>query len=147
LSRVASRADEPATRPTEAELAILAVLWQLGPATVRQVHEQLGRATGYTTVLKLMQIMTEKGLLVRDERSRTHVYRAAVPQERTQRKLVGDLLHRAFGGSVRKLLVAALSDQRASPQELDEIRKLIDEHAQPRRKRSRKSDTSEGGDS
>ena len=114
-------------RPTESELAILAVLWRRGPSTVRDVYDELGAATGYTTVLKLMQIMADKGLVKRDERARSHVYRASAPQERMQSKLVGELLRRAFGGSIRKLMVAALSAERASPEELDEIRKLIDE--------------------
>ena len=114
-------------RPTEAELRILAVLWEHGPLTVRKVFEHLDGKTGYTTVLKLMQIMADKDLLLRDERGRSHIYIPAVPQERTQKRLVGDLVHRAFGGSLRKLLVAALSSQRTSPQDLQEIRKLIDE--------------------
>jgi predicted transcriptional regulator len=114
-------------RPTESELQILAVLWQRGPCTVREVHEAMGRESGYTTVLKFMQIMTDKGLLARQRRGKQHVYRPAVAAEKTQTHIVGDLLDRAFGGSVRKLLVAALSADRAKPAELNEIRKLIDE--------------------
>ena len=117
-------------KPTEAELQILQSLWRHGAATVREVHEDLatrGARTGYTTALKLMQIMTDKGLLVRDERGRTHVYRAAHPEAATQRRLAADLMSRAFGGSARKLVAAALSSRRATPQELDEIRRLIDE--------------------
>lgn len=124
-------------KPTESELAILSVLWRRGPSTVREVYDELAAQTGYTTVLKLMQIMADKGLVKRDERSRSHVYRAAVPQERTQSKLVGELLRRAFGGSIRKLMVAALSAERATPEELREIRKLIDD--------AEKSNASGGG--
>ncbi len=116
-------------RPTDAELTILRVLWQRGPSTVRQVVDQLSRdrPTGYTTVLKLLQIMTEKRLVLRDERQRSHVYRAALPEARTQRQLVGELLERAFGGSARKLVVQALAAKKASPAEIAEIRKLLDE--------------------
>jgi len=116
-------------RPTDAELAILRVLWQRGASTVRQVQEELNRcrSTGYTTALKLMQIMTEKGLVVRDESQRTHVYEARVAEEQTQKQLVRDLLDRAFGGSSRKLVMQALSVNRASPEELAQIRQLLDE--------------------
>ena len=114
-------------KPTEAELAILQSLWRRGTATVREVHEDLGARTGYTTILKLMQIMTDKGLLLRDERGRTHVYRAAHAEAATQRRLAADLINKAFGGSARKLVAAALSSRRATPQELDEIRRLIDD--------------------
>lgn len=116
-------------RPTDAELAILKVLWQRDASTVRQVMERLckERPTGYTTVLKLMQIMTEKGLVERDESQRTHVYKAAYSQGQTQRQLVDDLLDRAFGGSARNLVMQALSSRRASTEELEEIRKLLDE--------------------
>jgi len=116
-------------RPTDAELAILRVLWQRGASTVRQVQDELNRyrSTGYTTALKLMQIMTEKGLVVRDESQRTHVYEARVAEEQTQRQLVRDLLDRAFGGSSRKLVMQALSVKRASPKELAQIRRLLDD--------------------
>ena len=114
-------------KPTEAELQILQVLWRRGPSSVRDVHVDLGQRTGYTTVLKLMQIMTDKGLLVRDDRERSHIYRAAQPEAHTQRRLAGDLMQRAFGGSARKLIAAALSSRRATAQELDEIRTLLDE--------------------
>src|SRR5262249_35095931 len=116
-------------RPTEAELSILAVLWRLGPSTVRAVQEELARSqeTGYTTVLKLLQIMIEKGLVTRDDSQRTHVYNAAVAQEQTQRQLVGHLLERAFSGSARQLVMQALSTKPSSREELGEIRKLIDE--------------------
>jgi predicted transcriptional regulator len=115
-------------RPTDAELAILRVLWERGPSTVRQVHEVLGRdrQAAYTTALKLLQIMTEKGLVERDERDRTHVYRARLGEEQTQRQLVRDLVDRAFGGSAMKLVLQALATRRASPEELRDIRKAID---------------------
>jgi predicted transcriptional regulator len=116
----------PHRKPTDAELAILNVLWERGPSTVRQVAEVLGREAGYTTVLKLMQIMTEKGLVTRDEASRTHVYAAAYSEGQTQRQLVSDLLERAFGGSAAKLVFQALATNRATPEELAEIRKLLD---------------------
>jgi predicted transcriptional regulator len=115
-------------RPTGAELAILQVLWQRGPSTVREVTEQLQaeRATGYTTTLKLLQIMADKRLVERDESQRSHVYRAAEPRESTQRTLVANLLKTAFGGSAPQLVLQALSTKRATKQELDEIRKLLD---------------------
>lgn len=116
-------------KPTEAELAILRVLWDRGPSTVREVTEALHdeRGTGYTTALKLLQIMTEKGLVRRDDSARSHVYQASVPAATTQRQLVGDLLDKVFGGSARQLVVQALSAKRASPEELAEIRKLLDQ--------------------
>jgi predicted transcriptional regulator len=116
-------------RPTEAELSILSVLWRLGPSTVRAVHQELNQSqqTGYTTVLKLMQIMAEKGLVRRDEAERSHVYEAAVAQEKTQRQLLGHLLERAFGGSAQQLVMQALATKKASPEELHEIRKLIEQ--------------------
>ena len=116
-------------RPTKAELAILRVLWDRGPSTVRNVtaalHEE--RGTGYTTALKLLQIMTAKGIVRRDESSRAHAYEAVASAETTQRQLVGDLLDRAFGGSARQLVLQALSAKRASRGELAEIRRLLDE--------------------
>lgn len=114
-------------RPTGAELEILQVLWDRGPSTVREVQDNLSRArpTGYTTVLKLLQIMKEKGLVVRDEGNRTHVYQARLREEETQRQLVGDLLDRAFGGSAQKLVMRALSSKEVSPEELAEIRDLL----------------------
>ena len=117
-----------APRPTDAELAILRILWERGPSTVRHVHEQLARdrPAAYTTALKLLQIMTEKGLVERDERERTHVYTARLSEGQTQRQLVRDLLDRAFGGSASKLVMQALATRRASPGELREIRKIID---------------------
>lgn len=114
-------------KPTDAELAILAVLWEAGPSTVRSVHETLNadRETGYTTVLKMLQIMTEKGLVQRDESQRSHVYRARIPREQTQAQLVKDLLHKAFGGSAANLAMSALSQKAASPEELAAIRTLL----------------------
>ncbi len=116
-------------RPTDAELAILRVLWRLGPTTVRAVHDELSREenTGYTTVLKMLQIMTEKGLVKRDESERSHVYEPAFSEQSVQRRLVGHLLERAFGGSAPQLVLQALAAKKSSPQELAEIRKLIDE--------------------
>jgi predicted transcriptional regulator len=124
-------------RPTEAELEILRVLWERGPSTVRQVHEALAtaRETGYTTTLKLMQIMADKGLVTRDESSRTHIYTPRVPQETTQRQLVTDLVDRAFGGSAAELVLRALSSHTTSDDELREIRKLIDEARDEREER------------
>jgi predicted transcriptional regulator len=116
-------------RPTQSELEILAVLWDSGPATVREVQEALDarRPTGYTTVLKLLQIMTEKGLVRRDERERAHRYAPKLPREKTEQQIVGDLLDRAFGGSSSRLVMRALSSRRASPEELDRIRQLLNE--------------------
>ena len=115
-------------RPTDAELAILRILWERGASTVRQVHEVLSRErpSAYTTALKLLQIMTEKGLVRRDETDRTHVYHARLSEEQTQRQLVRDLVDRAFGGSASKLVMQALAGKRTSAEELTEIRKLID---------------------
>jgi predicted transcriptional regulator len=117
-------------RPTNAELEILTVLWIRGPSTVREVHEAIAarKPTQYTTVLKLMQIMAEKGLLRRDERQRAHIYETARPQEQTQRQLAGDLLQRAFNGSAKGLMMGALSSRKASREELSELRKLLDEY-------------------
>jgi BlaI family transcriptional regulator, penicillinase repressor len=112
-------------KPTDAELGILRVLWTRGPSTVRQVAEHMGRETGYTTVLKLLQIMTEKRLVTRDESSRTHIYAPASTQEQTERQIVSDLVDRVFEGSAAKLVLQALAGTKASPEELDEIRKLI----------------------
>lgn len=116
-------------RPTDSETEILAVLWEQGPSTVRQVHEIVGdrRGVGYTTVLKLLQIMTDKGLVEREARGRSHVYRASTPREQTQQKLVDDLVDRAFGGSASALVMRALGGRPASRAELEEIRKLLDE--------------------
>jgi BlaI family penicillinase repressor len=116
-------------RPTDAELSILRVLWRRGPSTVRQVHEELAQRgpTGYTTVLKMLQIMTEKGLVERDDSERAHVYVARRPEEQTLGQLVGDLLDRAFEGSASRMVLRALESRPASPEELAEIRRLLDE--------------------
>ena len=116
-------------RPTDAELEILKVLWRRGPSTVREVFDVLSetKQTGYTTVLKFMQIMSEKGLVRRDETERAHRYEAALAEDETQRRLVGDLLWKVFDGSARKLVLHALSAERASAEELSEIRRMLDE--------------------
>lgn len=115
--------------PTDAELQILSVLWRDGPSTVRDVHEALATVqdTGYTTVLKLMQIMAQKGFVERDETNRSHVYRAAITEEQAQRGLLGQLMDKAFSGSAAQLVMRALSMQPSSAVELDEIRSMIDE--------------------
>jgi predicted transcriptional regulator len=115
-------------KPTDAELAILQALWAKGPSTVRQVAENMaegGRESGYTTILKTLQIMTEKRLVVRDESARTHVYSAAYTEDQTQRQIVTDLLDKVFDGSAAKLVMQALAAKKASPEELAEIRKLL----------------------
>lgn len=115
-------------RPTEAELTILRVLWEGGPATVREIYKVLSaeRPTGYTTVLKLLQIMTEKGLVERDESRRPQIYRPAYSQQQTQRQMVGDLLQKVFGGSVKALVLQALESKRSSPKELEAMERLLD---------------------
>ncbi len=117
-------------RPTDAELEILTILWSRGPSTVREVHETIieRKPAQYTTVLKLLQIMAEKGLVQRDESERAHRYEASRPREWTQRQLAGDLLQRAFGGSARSLMLGALSARKASKKELTEMRRLLDEY-------------------
>ena len=121
--------DRELPRPTDAELEILKVLWRRGPSTVREVFETMSetKGTGYTTVLKLMQIMADKGLVVRDESERAHRYEPAAPEDETQRRIVGDLLRKAFDGSAKKLVMQALSTERASAEELSEIRRMLDE--------------------
>ena len=121
-------------RPTDSELAILRILWERGPSTVRQVHEALAesRETGYTTTLKLMQIMADKDLVTRNESARTHVYAAAAAEQETQQQLVRDLVDRAFGGSAAALVLQALSAEDTSAAELREIRKLIDDYREKR---------------
>jgi len=116
-------------RPTDAELAILRVLWRRGPSTVKDVHDELDRRapTGYTTTLKQLQIMAEKGLVTRDESQRAHLYAARRPEEQTQSQLVGDLLDRAFEGSASRLVMRALSSRPASAEELEEIRELLNQ--------------------
>jgi len=126
-------------RPTDAELAILRVLWERGPSTVRQVHDVLlrERPTAYTTALKLLQIMTEKGLVRRDETERTHVYHPRLSEEQTQRQLIRDLLDRAFAGSSSKLVMQALATTRASADELVEIRRMLERGKERDRESSR----------
>ena len=121
--------DDPLPLPTDAELDILAVLWRLGQATVREVHEALGKDNGYTTTLKQMQLMLDKGLVTRSERFRSHVYEARAPKEQTQKQIAGDLLRRAFDGSARSLVMGALSAKPASAEELDEIRAMVERFA------------------
>ena len=113
--------------PTDRELAILGILWNNGASTVRQINEEMNKQqrTGYTTTLKFMQIMTEKGLLVRDGSRFQHIYKPAISEERTQNQVVGDLLERAFSGSAEKLVMRALSARKVSPRELAKIKKLI----------------------
>ena len=118
--------------PTDAELDILGVLWRLGPSTVREVHKELDKNRGYTTTLKQMQVMTEKGLLVRNERYRTHIYEARAPKERTRRAIAGDLMKRAFDGSAKELMMGALGAKPASDEELTEIRRMLDDLARKR---------------
>jgi len=113
-------------KPTDAEIAILRVLWTRGPSTVRDVAEAMGREGAYTTVLKLLQIMTDKGLVRRDESARSHVYKATASEDQTKRQLVADLLDKVFEGSSAKLVLQALSTRTASPEEIDEIRTLLD---------------------
>ncbi len=117
-------------RPTDGELEILTVLWSRGPATVREIHEVIAKhkPTQYTTVLKTLQIMAEKGLVRRDENQRAHIYEAALPRESTQKQLAGDLLQRAFNGSAARLMQGALSARKASKTELAELRKILDEY-------------------
>jgi len=124
-------------RPTDAELEILTVLWSIGPATVRDVYEVIRRRrrAQYSTILKFMQIMAEKGLVRRDESERAHVYEPAKPREWTQRQLAGDLLQRAFSGSAKALMIGALSARKASKEELAELRKLLDEFSAEQKRR------------
>ena len=122
--------DASPQKPTAAELQILQVLWERGPSTVREVHDALQeeKALGYTTVLKLMQIMTTKGLVRRDENQRAHVYEAQQPAEKTKRQFAADMLERVFDGSARELMLHALASQRSTRQEIEELRNLLDEH-------------------
>ena len=121
-------AKQDTLQPTDRELTILGILWDNGPSTVRQVNDAMNqtKATGYTTTLKLMQIMTEKGLLIRDESQFKHIYRPAISEEKTQRQLVGDLLQRAFSGSAEKLVMRALSAKKVSAKELTKIKRMIE---------------------
>jgi predicted transcriptional regulator len=133
VDTVADMKNTSRKKPTAAELAILRVLWTRGPSTVREVAEVMDREDAYTTVLKLLQIMTEKRLVRRDVAERTHVYAAAYSEDQTQKQIVTDLLDRVFDGSAAKLVLQALATGKASPSELTEIRKLIDQHRGGRR--------------
>ena len=121
---------EPLQKPTSSELEILRVLWARGPSTVREVHQALSekKSLGYTTVLKLLQIMTAKGTVRRDEDHRAHVYQACQPATETKRQLVGDVLQRVFEGSASELMIHALEGRRTSKKELEELRRLLDEY-------------------
>lgn len=118
--------DKSAVKPTEAELTLLNILWQMGPATVRQIHDTVSitQKTGYTTVLKILQIMHEKSLVIRDETNRAHVYAAANSETHTQSSLIKDLISKAFGGSTSKLVMRAI-DESTSAEEIDDIRQLL----------------------
>src|SRR3989475_3694606 len=121
---------EPLQKPTASELEILRVLWARGPSTVREVHQELRerKSLGYTTVLKLLQIMTAKGTVVRDEEQRAHVYQAFQPAQKTKRELAGDVLQRVFGGSASDLMMHALEGRRTSRHEIEELRRLLDDY-------------------
>jgi BlaI family transcriptional regulator, penicillinase repressor len=120
------RASEP-PMPTAAEIDILAVLWRLGPATVREVHEELGKDSEYNTTLTQMRLMTDKGLLKRSERFRNHVYEPAMPSVQMQQRIAGDLMQRVFGGSVKGLILGALGARKVTGDELTEIRRMIND--------------------
>ena len=122
-------------KPTASELEILRVLWNRGPSTVRDVHEALSekRDLGYTTVLKLLQIMTTKGTVRRNETQRAHVYEACLPAEQTKQQLAGDMLQRVFEGSASQLMMHALAGRKSSPEEINELRRLLDDHERSRR--------------
>lgn len=112
--------------PSDAELGILTLLWERGPSTVRQVHEALAKDTGYTSTLKQMQVMHEKGLLRRRDDSRSHIYEPAIANEQAHAQFAGALMDRVFGGSARNLVLGALTAKRASAKELDEVRRILD---------------------
>lgn len=122
-------------KPTTSELEILRVLWSRGPSTVRDVHDALSekKSQGYTTVLKLLQIMTAKGSVRRNETQRAHVYEACLPAEQTKRQIAGDVLQRVFEGSASQLMMHALAGRKSSPEEISELRRLLDEHERSRR--------------
>jgi BlaI family transcriptional regulator, penicillinase repressor len=122
-------------KPTASELEILRVLWRRGPSTVREVHEALSqkKSLGYTSVLKLLQIMTTKGTVRRNETQRAHVYEAGIPAEQTKRQIAGDVLQRVFEGSASQLMMHALAGRKTSTEEIDELRRLLDEHERKRR--------------
>jgi BlaI family penicillinase repressor len=118
--------------PSDGEVDILSVLWRVGPATVRQIHEALNNGNGYTTTLKQMQLMTEKGLLTRSEQFGAHVYEPGIPKERTQAQIAANLMQRVFGGSAESLVLGALSAQRTSDEEIRNIRRMLDEFEKKR---------------
>jgi len=122
-------------KPTAAELEILHVLWSRGPSTVREVHDALGdtKDVGYTSVLKFLQIMTTKGLVKRNETQRAHVYEACLPAEQTKRQLAGDILQRVFEGSASQLMMHALAGKKASREEIEELRRLLNDYERNRR--------------
>jgi predicted transcriptional regulator len=121
--------------PSDAEFRILTVLWQRGPSTVREVHMELAKGTGYTSTLKQMQVMHEKGLLGRIERHRSHVYEPAITREEAQARFAGDLMHRVFEGSARNLVLGALTADRASAEDLDKVRRMLDQFERKKSKR------------
>ena len=127
------RRSQTSPLPSEGEVDILAVLWRIGPATVRQVHDTLDKGNGYTTTLKQMQLMTEKGMLARSERFGSHVYEPGVPKEQTQAQLAGNMMKRVFGGSAESLVLGALSSQRTSDEEIGNIRRMLDEFEKRKR--------------
>jgi BlaI family penicillinase repressor len=131
---------QPPQKPTASELEILRVLWTRGPSTVREVHDSLNekRATGYTSVLKFLQIMTAKGTVRRNETQRAHVYEACLPAEQTKRQLAGDMLQRVFEGSASQLMMHALAGRKASPQEIEELRRVLNQYESEERERSRR---------
>jgi BlaI family penicillinase repressor len=122
-------------KPTASELEILRVLWTRGPSTVREVHESLSekKDLGYTTVLKLLQIMTAKGTVRRNETQRAHVYESCLPAEQTKRQIAGDMLQRVFEGSASQLMMHALAGRKASPKEIEELRSMLDEYERSRK--------------
>jgi BlaI family transcriptional regulator, penicillinase repressor len=130
-----AKSDEP-IRPTDGELALLKVLWRRGPSTVREVHEDLRAAqeTAYTTTLKLLQIMTEKGIVERDESQKSHVYRAVAGEEQVKKSFVRDMMEKVFAGSASQLVMSALGSKPATAGEIDEIRRMLDDLAKKRRR-------------
>jgi BlaI family penicillinase repressor len=121
--------------PSDAEFRILTVLWERGPSTVREVLEELAKGTGYTSTLKQMQVMHEKGLLKRVDRYRSHVYEPAISKEEAQARFAGDLMHRIFEGSARSLVLGALAADRASPEDLEQVRRMLDQLERKKNKR------------
>jgi predicted transcriptional regulator len=121
--------------PTNSELEILNVLWRRGPSTVREVHDEIGakRGVGYTTALKLLQLMAEKGLVTRDESARSHVYAAAVQEKKIKRHIVSEVMERVFEGSAASLVMQALSSRKATKEEIEQIRALLDKQSRGER--------------